>query len=205
MKEEHLSEIEIEKLSLRFLSEENKVLKPGHLESCSSCSQKFQFYLNYHRELDLELKREPSSKLDEFISSVLPSESFQLFYINEFGEEKNYSKENGSLILAARTKELSKNRYTTEAVFSNPEGNWLMRVMFDSENEKYLFYLLGQKLEKHEVKLVPANGSPITIIVDEHGAGEFKGKLSFKWDEIKISITPLLGSDAVDNDDTEQK
>ena len=196
METKHINELELEKAAINN-SEDGDIPDSIrlHLTDCKQCSNKYNYFIEYYKTLNNELSLPAESEIDSFIKTKLEREPVQLYLYNPKASESELHNTHGNIVLAAKTNDAKSARFTTEAVFVDSVGTWMIRVMKDQEDDSFLIYLLNEKsilLDYQTIEFISEDGKSTKIKTNERGFSTVPFQSNINWEKVKFNINPTV-------------
>ncbi len=196
MENNHINELELEKLAINN-SERGDIpnSSESHLANCVLCSSKYKYFVEYYKSLNKELNSPAEEKIDSFLKTELLQEPIQLFLYNPKSSENELYNSNSAIVLAAKTNDSKTARFTTEAVFVDSIGTWMIRVMKDQESNSFLIYLLNEDsilITCQTIELISDDGTSSIIKTNEKGFSTIPILKEVNWERVKFNLIPSI-------------
>lgn len=194
MSDVHLKESEIEKLALTRISNPTEEIIPHeNLGLCELCKQKYNYFLDFYSDLEKELNQHENINLLSKVERILNPKIIQLDYYNPHVEAQSFINGKGSLVLAAKTQEESFTRFSKAAVYSSKDGEVMIRIIKDAQQNKFRLFVLStlKSISKYIVQVLSKDKTSLLVSVDESGKGEFELNEDIDWLNSKIVIKSI--------------
>lgn len=199
MENNHINELELEKFAINNSnSGEIPNSIESHLANCEQCFNTYKYFAEYYKTLSNELNLSSDSEIDSFIKTKLEREPVQLFLYNPKSNESELHNNHGNIVLAAKTNDSKSARFSTEAVFVDSVGTWMIRVMKDQESNSFLIYLLNENsilISGQTIEIVSEDGTCSKIKTNENGFSSIAFLNNVNWEKVKFNLIPSLISE----------
>ncbi len=192
---EHIKEIDIEQLAYRNDSSEENAEKLKHIELCSECRSKYEYFQNFYKDFNTEVLKPEHPRLSKVLNNVLKEEYTELHFLHQQFDNSLLVKENGSFVLAAKTNDEINPPFTKAAVFIDASHLFLVRILLNTAEQKYLVFIISEKEVERKtftLQIIDENGREVLIDTDEKGFAEFQSDKNIDWEKTKILMKGII-------------
>lgn len=193
MNTHHYTEEQLEDLARGAISSAKKLPleTEAHFRTCAMCRMKYEFVLQFHKNLGEEVQTPIDRRIARFVDESLYPNVIQLHPYRAEVDLASLGADKALLVLAAQGIKEDTGPFTTVGTFASEAHRVLVRVVEDRPSNRYRLHLLSEKEQakrRARIFIVEQTGQAHALVTGDDGVAEFSAHPPIDWRSVSIAL-----------------